>query len=99
FRELMAMILAVTGRNRALVPLPWGVASLIGQVSMLGAALVRPPITPDQIQLLRTDNVVSGQFPGLAELGVQPTAAEPILPTYLYRFRKGGQFAEVEAKI
>jgi NADH dehydrogenase len=43
--------------------------------------------------------VVSGQYPGLAELGVAATAVEPILPTYLYRFRKGGQFADIEAKV
>jgi len=43
--------------------------------------------------------VVSGQRPGLSDLGVQPTALEPILPTYLYRFRKGGQFADIEARV
>jgi NADH dehydrogenase len=36
--------------------------------------------------------------PGLADLGVAPTALEPILPTYLYRYRKGGQFAEIMAQ-
>jgi NADH dehydrogenase len=99
FRQLMELILSETGRNRMLVPLPWDLASLIGAIAQLGAFAIRPPITPDQVKLLRADNVVSGQYPGLAELGVQPTAVEPILPTYLYRFRKGGQFAEVEAKV
>ena len=44
---------------------------------------------------LRADNVVSPGAPGLAALGVAPTALEPILPTYLYRYRKGGQYADM----
>jgi NADH dehydrogenase len=95
----MEMVLRETGRRRMLVPLPWGVSRLIGQVAQLAAFAVAPPITADQVELLKTDNVVSPGAPGLAELGVQPTALEPILPTYLYRFRKGGQFAEVAAKV
>lgn len=95
FRELMELVLAETGRNRALIPLPFPVAGLIGSVCELGAGLVPPPITADQVELLKTDNVVSGQAPGLAELGIAPTAVEGVLPTYLYRFRKGGQYADL----
>jgi NADH dehydrogenase len=99
FRELMQLIVRETGRKPVLLPLPWDVVSAIGALSSLAGFLGRPPITADQVQLLKADNVVSGQCPGLAQLGVQPTPAEPILPTYLYRFRKGGQFAEMEAKL
>lgn len=95
FRELMELVLAETERRRALVPLPFAVAKLIGSVCELGAAIVPPPLTADQVELLKTDNVVSGQAPGLAELGIAPVAAEAILPTYLYRFRKGGQYADL----
>jgi NADH dehydrogenase len=56
-----------------------------------------PPLTTDQVEMLRTDNVASPGAPGLAELGVQATALEPILPTYLYRYRRGGQYAEATA--
>lgn len=98
FRELMELILRESARRRVLVPLPWSVARLIGQVAQLGAFVTAPPITADQVEQLRTDNVVTPGTPGLSELGVQPTALEPILPTYLYRFRKGGQFAEAIAK-
>jgi NADH dehydrogenase len=49
-------------------------------------------LTRDQVTLLRRDNVLSGDLPVLADLGVQQTAAELILPTYLDRFRKGGRF-------
>ena len=99
FKDLMELIKAETGHKAALVPLPWDGAKLIGTLAGLASFAIKPPITTDQVELLRTDNVVSGQCPGLAELGVQATALEPILPTYLYRFRKGGQFADIEAKV
>jgi uncharacterized protein YbjT (DUF2867 family) len=98
FREILDLVLKETMRARILVPLPFPVAGLIGKAAQVGAWLIPPPITEDQVELLKTDNVVSGACPGLAELGVQPTAVEPILPTYLYRYRKGGQFAEVMAR-
>jgi len=98
FKELMQLVLHVTARNRLLVPLPFPAASLIGRAGDMAAFLgIKPPITLDQVELLRTDNIVSGAFPGLADLGIQARAVEPILPTYLYRYRKGGQFAEITA--
>jgi uncharacterized protein YbjT (DUF2867 family) len=56
-----------------------------------------PPLTSDQVESLKTDNVADNGLPGLAEAGVVPTAVEAIVPSYLYRYRKGGQYAEVPA--
>ncbi|WP_374575334.1 complex I NDUFA9 subunit family protein [Phenylobacterium sp.] len=95
FRELMEMILAETGRRRALLPLPFFAAGLIGSVCELAAGLVPPPLTSDQVTLLKADNVVSEGALGLADLGVAPTAMDAILPSYLYRYRKGGQYADL----
>lgn len=95
FRELMELVLEQTERRRALVPLPFALAGMIGSVCQLGAGLVPPPVTADQVELLKADNVVSGQAPGLADLGIAPVAVEAIVPTYLYRFRKGGQYADL----
>jgi NADH dehydrogenase len=53
-----------------------------------------PPITSDQVELLKSDNVCAPGAPGLADLGVAPSALVAIIPTYLYRYRKGGQYAE-----
>jgi uncharacterized protein YbjT (DUF2867 family) len=97
FRELMELILKVTGLRRLLLPVPYPAAGLIGALGDIQAkiGLLPPPVlTSDQVALLRTDNVVGGDEPGLLELGIQPHAAEPIVPTYLYRYRRGGQFAE-----
>jgi NADH dehydrogenase len=81
-----------------LVPVPFPIASLIGLGGELVAGLIPPPLTRDQVESLRTDNVVAAGSEGLAALGVQPTALEPILPTYLFRYRKGGQYAEAVAR-
>ena len=50
-------------------------------------------MTGDQMQMLKADNVAAAGAPGLADLGVaSPESVESIVPTYLYRFRKAGQF-------
>ena len=93
FRELMEFVLATTERRRLLVRLPFAVARL--QAFFL-QFLPKPPLTPDQVELLKRDNVVSPQAVEeartLAGLGIDPAAFEAIVPTYLWRFRKTGQF-------
>jgi len=87
FKELMELLLREIGRKRFLVPLPFSLARL--QAAVL-ERLPKPPLTRDQLELLKRDNVVSGKMPTLADLGIAPTAVEVILPTYLSRFRRGG---------
>jgi NADH dehydrogenase len=95
FKEVMEIINAQTGRNRLLMPLPMAVAGLIGKVCEIVALTpVAPPLTSDQVELLKTDNVVTGAYPGLSDLGIEATTLEAILPTYMYRFRRGGQYAD-----
>ncbi|WP_337185073.1 complex I NDUFA9 subunit family protein [Phenylobacterium sp.] len=98
FKALMEMMLAETGQRRLLLPVPWPAASLIGKAGDLVAGIVPPPLTADQVESLKADNVVSGRHPGLADLGVAPTTLEAVLPTYLYRYRKGGQYADQDAR-
>jgi NADH dehydrogenase len=93
FKELLELVLATIERRRLLVPLPFGLAAL--QAAFL-QFLPKPPLTPDQVKLLRSDNVVSAEaeregrtLPGL---GIDPTIMAAIVPTYLWRFRKSGQF-------
>jgi uncharacterized protein YbjT (DUF2867 family) len=93
FRELMEFVLATTERRRLLLPIPFPIARL--QAFFL-QFLPKPLLTPDQVELLRRDNVVSPeaieQGRTLAGLGIDPAAFEVIAPTYLWRFRKTGQF-------
>jgi uncharacterized protein YbjT (DUF2867 family) len=103
FRQLMEMLLAEIDKRRLLLPLPWPAASLLGAAGdaansltgVIGLSLPTP-VTADQVILLKTDNVVSGAYPGLAEMGITPTTLEAVLPSYLYRYRKGGQYADQE---
>ena len=83
-------MLKVTGQRRALVTLPFGLARLQAAVLEL---LPVPPLTRDQVTLLRKDNVVSEGALTLQDLGIEATAVEPIIPTYLEQYRAGGRYA------
>lgn len=93
FKQLMQFTLDTIGRSRLLVPIPWGIAKV--QALILGL-LPSPLLTTDQVELLKTDNVVSEQATHerrtLEGLGITPSGIEGIVPGYLYRFRKAGQF-------
>lgn len=95
FKQCLQAMLAVIQRKRWLVSLPWGLASMIGSIAS-AIPLINPPLTKDQVTLLRTDNVVSeaairdGRT--LEGLGMRAVTIEAILPTYLVRFRPQGQF-------
>jgi len=88
FRQLIELLLEEIRRKRLLIDIPFGIASLQAR---LMAILPNPPLTPDQVELLKRDNVVSSGALTLATLGSTPTALEAILPTYLDRFRRGGR--------
>jgi NADH dehydrogenase len=95
FEEVLRLVLRETGRARLLAPLPFSVARAIGSVAQLSAFVGIPPVlTRDQVLSLETDNVVGDGAEGLAALGVQPTGMEAVVPSYLWRYRRGGQFAE-----
>ncbi|HWE99640.1 MAG TPA: complex I NDUFA9 subunit family protein [Caulobacteraceae bacterium] len=94
FRALMELMLEVIQRRRILLPVPLALARLIGAAGDLSASVgLPPPLTTDQVALLQADNVVAPGAPGLVELGVRPSAVETNIPSYLYRYRRGGQYA------
>lgn len=94
-REIMRIILETTDRNPLLVPLSFGFASL--QAMLLQFAPGAFKLTPDQVRMLEVDNVVSeaAKTAGLTlqGLGIQPDSLQAVVPSYLWRFRKTGQFA------
>ena len=98
FRELMELMLSETGQRRVLVPIPFLVASWIGFVAQIIGRLpfMEPLLTQDQVKLLKHDNVVdmSGAVGTIADLGVEPHTVESVLPSYMVRYRRYGQFAE-----
>ena len=93
-REIMQIILGITERNRMLVSLPFGLARL--QALFLQFAPGALKLTPDQVAMLQSDNVVSDAAKAagltLEGLGIAPDSLEAIAPQYLWRFRAAGQF-------
>jgi len=86
FKEIMELLLRFTGRRKWLVPVPFGVAKIDAFFLQM---LPKPLLTCDQVTLLKSDNVVSTGADTFDTLGINPVAAETILPTYLHRFRTG----------
>lgn len=99
FRQCLETMLRIVGRERPLVTLPFAIASLIGSIASL-IPFVKPPITADQVTLLRSDNIVSeaarAEGRTLEGLGIQPALIEAIVPSYLVRYRRQGQFTRLD---
>jgi uncharacterized protein YbjT (DUF2867 family) len=93
FKELMQFVLATIERPRLLLPIPFALAKLQASVLQL---MPKPLLTPDQVELLRSDNIVSDEAKRQGRtheaLGIDPLAMATIVPSYLWRFRKTGQF-------
>lgn len=94
YKQLMERVQREAARNRPMLPVPAGIAKLL---ALPFAFLPFPPLlTSDQVELLQVDNVVSDAAikdkRTFAGLGITPTAMDTILPSYMFRFRKYGQF-------
>lgn len=95
FRGLMELMLSVTRQKRKVIAIPFGLARIQAKAMSI---MPNAPLTPDQVELLQRDNVVSeeaiadGRTLAAGDISAQSMAA--ILPTYLWVYRKNGQFAE-----
>lgn len=96
FRQCLEEMLRVIDRTNPLVSLPFGIASLLASVAS-AIPLITPPLTNDQLTLLKSDNVVSEaakkEGRTLTALGITPTAVAAVLPSYLIHFRPHGQYS------
>lgn len=84
-REIYECVMAETGKNRMLLPVPPGPAKFMAAFLQI---LPKPPLTVDQVRLLQADNVVAAGAPDLESLGVAATSLDAIAPTYLQRFSR-----------
>ena len=89
FKELMEILLSEIKKKRFLMPIPFGIAKFQSYFLQM---MPNPLLTPDQVEILKYNNIVSGDYPTLEDLGISGTAIQSILPKYIYRFRTGGQF-------
>ena len=89
FKELMEILLTEIKKKRFLMSIPFSVAKFQSYFLQM---MPNPLLTPDQVELLKHNNIVSGDYPTLKDLGISGTSIQSILPKYIYRFRTGGQF-------
>ena len=96
FKALLEFILETVGKKRLLAPVPWFAANMMGFSGELSGALpfVKPFLTRDQVENLKTDNVVADNATGFEAFDIRPETIEAIVPTYLAKYRKYGQFHE-----
>ena len=85
----MKILLKEIKKKRFLIPIPFSLAKF---QSYFLQFMPNPLLTPDQVEMLKYDSVISGNYPTLKNLGIDPTSIQTILPKYIYRFRTGGQF-------
>ena len=90
FKELMEILLKQIKKKRFLVPIPFSFAKFQAKILQL---LPKPLLNADQVEMLKYDNVVTNNFPTLKDLKINPKTINSVLPDYIWRFRKGGQFA------
>jgi len=90
FKELMKILLKQIKKKRFLVPIPFSFAKFQAKILQL---LPKPLLTTDQVEMLKYDNIVTNKYPTLKDLKISPKTLESVLPDYIWRFRKGGQFA------
>lgn len=91
FKELLALLVHVLGRRRMFLSIPFPLAELLARLFEL---LPNPPLTRDQVRLLKTDKVVGGAEPTLADLGITPSAVETFLHPALIGGAKAHRSAE-----
>jgi NADH dehydrogenase len=89
FRELIEILLGEIKKKRFLVNIPFNIAKFQSYFLQM---LPNPILTMDQVELLKYDNIPSGEHPTLKDLGIQGKTIHSILPEYIYRFRTYGQF-------
>lgn len=98
FKELMQFTLKTIRRNRVLLPIPFALARPLAAIAQF---LPGAPLTPDQVEMLRTDNVVSDaakrEGRTFEAFGIRPDSIAAIVPSYLWRFRRTGQFSNRHA--
>ena len=96
FKELLTFTLNTIDRKRFLLPVPWFGAKILGGIGDITGALplIKPFLTRDQVINLKTDNVVADSAKGFEDLGIETETIEAIVPDYLARYRKYGQFHE-----
>lgn len=90
FRELLEKMMGITGVRKHLLDIPFPLAKIQGAMLQV---LPGKLLTVDQVKQLQYDNVMTGDKPGLRDLGIVPATLDAVLPSYLKCYRPGGRLA------
>lgn len=85
--ELLRYVLDTVGRKRLLLPVPFAIGHMM---ALILERIPNPLITRDRLLQLTVDSVVTGKEACLADLGIEPTSLEIVVPGYLGRYRSAG---------
>lgn len=101
FESLMHQMLEIIHRRRLVLSLPNFAAALVaGAMDLVQFAsfglINNGVLTRDQLRSLSSDNVVSDDSMGFADLGIEPTTLAAVLPDYLWKFRPSGQYDAIK---
>ena len=89
FRELLEIVLKLVNRKKFFLNIPFSIAKIQAFFMQM---MPNPLLTTDQVEILKYDNIATGMNPTIFDLDISPSTIESILPDYIYRFRRGGQF-------
>ena len=92
FKELMEILLKQIKKKRFILPIPIPFAKVLGRILQV---MPKPLFTADNVELMQFDAIVSNKYSTLKDLKISPKAISEVLPSYMWRFRKGGQFAKL----
>jgi NADH dehydrogenase len=99
FRQIIEKLFIVIRRKRLILAIPFGLANLIATVftliNKLSLGVMKPPFTVDNVQQLKTDNIVCETQRSFEDLGIKPQNIDTIIPLYLYAFRPYGQYNDI----
>ena len=92
---MIKILLKQINKKRLLIPVPFLFAKFQANILQL---FPKPLLTTDQVEMLKYDNIVTNKYPTLKDLKINPKTIESVLPNYIWRFRKGGEFSRVVIK-
>ena len=81
FKELIETLLVSLKKKRFIIELPDFVARVQAKIMQL---LPNSLLTEDQLEILKSDNICSNEYPGFKELGISTRTIEIVLPNYIF---------------
>ena len=91
FKKILEKLLKLINKRRLLVPFPFLLAKISAKFFQF---LPNPPLTEDQLRLLKYDNILSGKYKNNSDIGCPSKRFfDDEVKKYAYMWRDGGQYS------